>query len=542
MTDEAAPVPAGGDRLWHSIALLALLVLPLGAGAFWAYPTWDDGLFWYQLNEVGPAVWKTASGERPLLGYLLRQLGEHGLLPGSLVAFYAFTWLGTGLVARSYWRAFFPSPERQILAPVVAGLAVAPMLMQTQLIAVYPVVSAHLACVITLGACVLVGRAWRPALPLWATRLTGAVVVFGASLISEYPALATIVGSFSLAITARRDPVDLYRRKRLSWLILGGAAVVGYLVYHGTASQEARPEIRPEVTLPAQGARRLLELPVRLPFALWAGVLGEFFRGVGEITFFSGSIVGLAYGGVVAAGAFLLLRRRILTSEPLPPPPGQTRTAAFLLAALALGLVPIIVMSSSPQQNVGSRLWFPLFPIPVCLTTWLLVRALRPRFHLAIAVGTIFLSAYLCANAAATARNVRRSTDALGTTLRERLAPTGLTVALFTSYPTNTFVGSPIARPYELAARLSRNWTNEERQRFWAGATDWAPLGSHVPRFAGTCGAVPELESITGGWVRRGAVQRLLWVSLSPADGQYYIQEGSTSTGPTRCAEPAQGN
>ncbi len=523
MTEDAAPVPARDDRLWHSFALLALLVLPLGAGAFWAYPTWDDGLFWYQLNELGPAVWKTASEERPLLGFLLRQLGEHGLLPGSLVAFFAFTWLGTGLVARSYWKAFFPA-WRAFAAPV-AALAVAPMLMQTQLIAVYPVVSAHLACVVTLAACLLIGRPWQPALPLWTARVTGAGVVFAASLISEYPALATIVGSLSLALTTPREPVASFRRKRLSWLILGAAAIAGYLVYHATASLEARPEIRPEVALPAQGARRLLELPVRVPFAIWAGVLGEFFRGVGEITFFSGSIVGLAYGGVVAAGAFLLLRRRIVTSETVAPQPGQNRTAAFLVVTLALGLVPIIVMSSSPQQNIGSRLWFPLFPIPVCLTAWVLVRAFRPRFHLVLAVGTVFLSAYLCANAAATARTVRKSTDALGVVLHERLAPAGLTVALFTSYPTNSFVGSATARPAELSARLSRHWPETDRKRFWAAVTDWPPLKSHIPQFAGNCGPVPTVDSEIAGWLRRGPIERLLWVSVGP-NGEYQIAEG----------------
>lgn len=538
MTDGDAPVGARDDRLWHSLAVLALLVVPLGAGAYWAYPTWDDGLFWFQLNDLGPSIWKTASGERPVLGYLLRQLGEHGLLPGSLGVFFAITWLGTGLVARSYWREFFPAWRP--LAPVVTALAVAPVLIQTQLIAVYPIVSAHLACVVTLVVCILVGRPWRRTVPLWVARLVGALVVFAASLISEYPVLATIVGSLSLAASGRDDLPAVYRPKRLSWLILCAAAVAGYLVYHGTSSLEARPEIKPEVALVTQGARRLLELPVRVPFAIWAGALGEFFRGIGQITFFSGSIVGLAYGGLLGAGAFLLLRRRIATSEVISPNSKHTRTAGLLVVVLGLGLVPIILMATSPQQNIGSRLWFPLFPIPICLTVWLLVCAVRPRFHIVMAVGSIFLSGYLCANAAATARNIRRSTDALGSVIRERLAPAGLTVALFTSYPTNSFVGSPTPRPYELAARLSRNWTKEERHRFWAGATEWEPLASHMRHFTGACAPVAELESTTGGWVRRGPIQRLLWVSLS-ADGKYQINSGAAGAPPLRCPE-TQGN
>ena len=498
-------------------------MVPLLAGAYWTYPTWDDGLFWFQWNELGPDIWNTVSQERPLLGFILNRLGHLGLLPQVPIILFVFTWLGTGLVTRGFWNALFPRAPN--FALVAAALAMSPALIQTQLILVYPIISGHLGSVICFAVCLAVARVRRQQLP-WVALAIGAPLVFASNVLSEYALLATVVGSLALWLGVEiADPVTrTVRRNALG--ILCVAAILGYVVYHATASAAARPGIRPEIQLAEQGGRRLLEMPIRLPFALWTGVLGEFFRGVGEITFFSGSIVGLGYGGLWAAGAGALLRRqRRRGADYQESVVAGRRTPVALLAALAVGLAAIILMTNSPQQNIASRVWQPLFPLAICLTVWVLVGIIRPRFQRALMIFCVFLSAYLCANSAAAARKIRIKTDALAARIHERLSPTGLTVALFASYPTNTYVGSPIARPTELSARLSRNWPEADRKRFWAGATDWAPLKEHVPEFAGTCGRVPTVDSEVAGWVRRGPVERLLWVSFTP-DGEYQIAEG----------------
>lgn len=512
-----------------SSLLFLLLLFPIALGARWSYPTWDDGLFHFQLHEVGAQVFQAVQGrDRPLLGWLLTFLAQRGIIWPVAIALHAITWFGTGLITARYWYKFFPGVRA--LGTVVGCLAMAPLVLQTQLILVYPIFTAHLGTVVCFAVCLLSTR--TPGRPLThvAIVVLSALLVLGACLISEYSVMATLLAAAALALAPEPAASPAHaRRRRLPLLILAGTALLAYAIYHMAASAAARPEVRPEIQLTSRGFRPFLELPVRLPFAVWTGAMGELFNGFGEVLVYSGSLWGLAYGAVFAGLAYVVLgpsMRRYLRSEEKPPL--SWRSVLALLVSVAVGQVPMILMSSSPQRNIASRGWFPFFPLVACLTGALLYTLMRRRFHLVVSLACMFLGAYLCANAAASARSIRTATDELAPVIREHMSPTGLTVALFLDYPANPFVGSPIARPYELTARLTRDWPEEDRKRFWAAAYNWPPLENFVSRLPAACGAIAAIDADVGGWVRKGPVARLVWVSRTP-NGQFKVQEAAAA-------------
>lgn len=534
-------LPVGGAPAWRDSVgaslLFALLLVPLVLGALWSFPTWDDGLFYFQLNEVGPQVFKVAQGsDRPLMGWLLTALAERGVLWPIAVVLHALTWFGTGLITERYWRALFPGQWR--VGRVVACLSMAPVLVQTQLVMVYPVFTAHFGCVLAFAACLAASDLGSRSGFRQSTRAVVvtllALLIFGSALISEYAAMATVAAVLTLGLgvpTALGEAQT--RRQRTALGMLGATAVVAYGIYHMTASAAARPEVRPEIQLATRGLRPFLELPVRLPFALWAGSLGELFNGFGSVMVFSGSVWGIVFGGALSMVGYFGFRTagRAGGSEHQGLP---LRPIAALMVALAVGLTAIILMSGSPQRNIGSRTWISLFPLAACLGGAVIYTLVRRRFHFAVSMACLFLSGYLCANAAAAALSIRRATDQLGPRIHERLAPDGLTVAVFLDYPTNPYVGSPIARPYELTARVARSWSPQDQKRFWAAAYNWAPLKGFVSPLPGACGMITRVEADVGGWARRGPVAKVLWVSHT-TEGSFRIEESS----PT-CAVPEQ--
>jgi hypothetical protein len=531
----------GGGRAFDLIVVAAAVALG-GMAAWWAFPSWDDGVLWLDALEGGAAAVARNQPDRPVVGALWAALARHGLLWIGAAVTYLGTWFLTGVVTMTLWRRTFP--EWKNYAVAAALIAVAPVALETQTVAVNPIFTAHAQVALVYASQLWL---WRPdgRRAWWRVAAAGAVVL-AMALITEYAVMATVMAAGASWLLGRlqhqreamreampevtnepqSSPGPRKKNERNALLATMALAVLGYGIYHVLGNAEARPEIRPERQLAALGLLHLLEIPLRLPFTLYTGVIGEFLKDLGEVNFSRATAAGLPVGALFAAAVVLRVRRTrapATAETPQPEVPAWQRALA-LVVPLVLGLCVVIAMSSSIRGNVASRLWLSMIPVVGCLTLFVLLTVVRARFHLLVVGLAVFMAGYLEANAARGARLADRELTRLGATMRAELAPTGLTVAMFTNFPTNHAVGDAVPRPYELISHMTRGWTAGERQRFWAGAFPWQPIHDSVEGLGGICGPAQAIHSETGrGWNQHGAIAKMLWVSFD-ADGKSYVE------------------
>jgi hypothetical protein len=523
---DQATAPAGrtgGGRapFWpHALDAVAVaaVIACIALTAWWAFPSWDDALFWLAAEEKGARFLPGMVPDRPVLGWLWGQFAAHGVIGPGAVAYLAI-WSATALVTYRCWTVTFPEWRRYAVAPAL--IAVSPVLVETQAVAVNPVLTGHLGTVLVYAAFLLLNgvRSRR-----WMVRALAATIIFVGGMVSEYAALASLVAAAMFMALPASSPAALKTRRR-EYVALAIVGIVSYLIFRLTSDPNARPEVNVEHQVAANGLRRALELGIRVPLSLWHGILGEFLKDLGEINFSRVSVVGLPVGAVVAAAVGLALRARGRTSAGSEHPERQVVLAGVRMGvAFAAGLTVITFMASTIRGNLSSRLWTPLFPPAACLTTWALFLVVRRELRTAVIIAVAFLAGYLSGKAALGARYNRGQMVNLGAEIHRRLAPEGTTVAVFVNAPTNHFLGDPVARPYELIAQLTTDWPQNDRDRFWAGAYEWQPLRDSLPGLSGVCGAIPAVASEARGWSRRGPVARTLWVSFDP-DGGSHIEE-----------------
>lgn len=519
-------VATPGARLSYlDLVVLLMLVAPLAWGTGHAFPTWDDGTIWLLLDELGPAAVRAGHADRPIMGWVFATLGEHGILWHVAAAVHFVTWLGTGVIAMLIWRQLFPSLAA--LSVAAGCLAVAPILSEMQMVMANPILTGQLGMVVVYGSLLVVRAAEaRGGRRLALARALAAPAVLAVALVSEYAILSMIALSTVLAGLSLAEP-DLSRRRR-AWVSIGllaMAAAAGYLTLLGVSAANVRPEVRPAAQLGAEGLRRLSEVPLRLPFSYWTAALGAFLVKLGSVTLWSGSMWGIPYGILVAVVVDRAARRdRTPTDRPLAAEDG--RRAAFVSLAIVIVLVPVIAALSSPRGGLASRVWQPVQPLAACLTLFVLVAIARSRFRLALAVTCGFVAGYGSMNAAVTARGIHRDTIALGEKLHKELSPSGLTVAVFSDFPSNPWVGGPAPRPAELTARLTWTWPDADRRRFWAGVYTWPNLRDEMPGLGGLCSSERLLASESRGWKRRGRIERVVWVSYTP-NHEFFIEPES---------------
>lgn len=504
-----------------AVAAIAAVFICLALTAYWSFPSWDDGLFWLAAQEHGAAFLPGMVPDRPLLGWLWGQVAAHGVVvPGA--AAYLLTWGGTALVTWRCWSVLFPEWRRFAVVPAL--LAIAPVLIEIQAVAINPPLTAHLGTVLVYVAFLLLQglRANR-----WVLRGIGAAIILLGGSVSEYAPLAAVVAAMVFSVVPEEAP-EVRRVRRREYLAMAIVAVVSYGLLRLVSDPGARPEVNVEHQVAANGVRRLVELAIRVPLSLWHAVLGGFLKDLGEVNFSRTTVIGLPVGGAVAALVAASLRRGARGGAASDVEPARSVRAGLGIAGpFAIGLAVITFMASTIRGNVSSRLWIPLLPLAACLTTWALFLLVRREVRLGIAVAVAFLAGYLSANAAASARTIDAQLRAVGAQLHSRLSPSGLTAALFVNTPTNHFVGDPVARPYELMAHLTVGWPQSDRNRFWAGTYEWQPFREMVPGLDGVCGSAKTLASEARGWARKGPLARTIWVSFDP-DGGVHLEEASS--------------
>ncbi len=538
------------------LAVLSVAFLPLLYGALRAFPIWDDGDLMLMLQEHGPESFRLSMRERPFSGYLMWLLTQTGSMKVASAFFHVPMWILTGWITASLWKTFFPRYQQYAL---FAGLlAMSPIVAETQLILIVVPTIHQLSTVSVFSALLLCHHARMRSVAVFGAAVAlSAALIFLGILVSEYGVAALMAtGVLLLAIECLYP--GKYPRKRTLVIIamMVAIGIAGYVAYHVTAEAAARQTVRPEYQLRAQGLKRLLELPLRLPTALWSATLGELFKKAGEVDLRAGNGPALLFGAFLAALVFVVIRRMDHSAVAAAATTDASlsggrrgkgivalgtailrRPVLALVVAGLLPLVPIMVMKVSPRPGVLSRLWTPVVPVLSLLTIFLVVSVFSGRRRVIALLLLTFVLGFKNVNGALASVHTKDRIVQDGKAVRPLLDPTGLTAVIYTNYTGFTLGNDATPDAAELTARLTEGWTPEETKRTWVAVYSYIDGPKGLPTIAeyGVC--APEHKELTyigmpqdeldnsarQGFVRRvGPIARILWLATT-ADGTLRI-------------------
>ncbi len=234
--DAAKTSLSAGISLREALELLVLgLLAVVTTGlALRVFPAWDDGFTWILSKEDSGTMVLHSHADRPIVGAIMQFLNDRGALWRVAVAVHAVVWLGTGLVARRLWNDLFPQQTQFGLA---AGcLAIAPVICRTQLVLFNPIFFGSVQPLLVFVAVLLVWRSKRSLTIAALSAIAGAVLVFGASLLSDYALPAALCGCVLLVGTSYTQSGRVSSERLMVAAVLFVAALAGYAVYHRLAS------------------------------------------------------------------------------------------------------------------------------------------------------------------------------------------------------------------------------------------------------------------------------------------------------------------
>ena len=512
-------------RWFASVCVLAGLALAGTLFALSAYPMWDDAYLELMALDQGAASIAESVLDRPLAGQIWAWLlMDQGTFYWKAASIHWMTCFGTALFTLYIARELFPRRPAVILS--TACLAATPFLCRTQIVlAIHPIapglsaVTSFLAIFLIAGTIPSRRSAWN-----FASRwLAGAAVLVIGGLISEYfvaSALAGVVWIFFLGLGFDRPARMRSYRSSFALLVL----TVGiYLVYHQVASTEARPGVRPEIFLTQDVSwRAKVVLPVWVS-SIYTGCAGALLERMGSLRLIDYvDVASLGAGTMLAILIELLVARRRTESEP-----GEARTVRpFLLVglilAVALALLPMVVMGHHPDlSTLSSRYWAPVVPFALCASAGLLTSLLKEKRLWLLPPLFALLAGWALASDGIQAYRELRRVSAWGPEVRQHLGDSGICIAIFEN---GWQPDQPLPIDYELTARLSQTWSQQERERFWAfpdfswairkDATSGIDFDRHMDS--------PKIDRWIRGLARKGPISRVLWVYVAP-DGDLQV-------------------
>ncbi|HVX65491.1 MAG TPA: hypothetical protein VHA11_02755 [Bryobacteraceae bacterium] len=476
-----------------SLVLLATVSVSAIASAL-AFPVYDDCYLLLIVKELGRGAVQAAHPDRPIFGWLLQIVAPLVLHPVALAVLNACCWLAFGALAA----AVAASLLGRRFVPAAGVLSVAPLVVQTQTTTVTTCFAANVPVLLVLVALLLLlpaaGRGGRPG----AVRLAGAALFLIAGvLISEY-AVAAAAASISLlgVLWASRRPGGVCAGAP-AIIALTAAGTAAYFVFAALSNTSVRPEVVPQLRFAATP-------PAEVPFGIlsggWYAVAGAYGRAAAAlyITWDSKStVLALGFGLFIAVLLYFGGRREKADNHFAALP--------ALLAALAMGMLPIVFMGRSllPESAVRSRFLLPVLPFAVACTLYLYSALSKPAVR-SILIATLGLLAGF-ATVQTAAGQVREQNVArkLGDFLLERnRGRTGLTVVV---------VPSPLGSG-NLTAKITYAWPGTESRRLWVlNAEDarerFGPRSAC--RLPSAAGMQPSLR-----WHRSGHIDELAWMDL----------------------------
>ena len=234
---------SGGELL-----VLAIVTTALTTWAYLVYPAWDDGFLLILAQSGKGHVIAASIADRPVAGEIWQFFSDRGLLVQSAVVLHWLTWFATGWITIRLWKLLLPQFAR--LAVPVACLALAPVLCRIQFVLMNPIVTGQIAPVLVYLAILLLffdrGRTFAQQAVI--SVVAAAMVLLG-SLFSEYSVPAVIVGAILIIGVDFGQSGGLTRRQGAAAFVLLAAGAIGYLVYHHLGNPNARPGVRPELSL-----------------------------------------------------------------------------------------------------------------------------------------------------------------------------------------------------------------------------------------------------------------------------------------------------
>ncbi len=475
-----------------------VLVLTLGAVA--SFPELDDTYLFLMLRESGPAAIVPAHPDRPLAAHLW-QLGARALGSGfwpAAFALHAALWFLLGLCAARLMTRLFP--ERRRYAAVAGSLAVAPLVVQTQLstvtISLLGLVSVLLGYLaIELGGR-YVSRAQGTAL------VAGCAAIAGGALFSEYAVPVALAGAILLgAGVASAEGRSRWRRAAAA---LTATALGAFLLYHVAGDSSARHRVDP--LRPLLYPERLIDAPLDLATRAWQVVAGAYGTGAGNLRVSwdtKSSLVALAGGCALAAGlAWIVRPPRSGADAALEPPP---RSTVIGILALAAGLAPVALMQAYEPTAFASRFHLPVVPVAAALTVSLALAMARPRFRIAAVVLLGLVAGAASVRHAWTGWKRQQTMAAIGAAVRPLIrGADGLTLVVLSGDPACPF-------DYACTGEATADWTAEEGRAVWFATPRELPFDlAHPAACAGRLALDQGLRSVT----RRGRIGQLLWVDV----------------------------
>ena len=384
-----------------------------------------------------------------MLAQTARVFGEHRFLY-IMVGLLAWSLLAAETAA--LWKRLYP--ELRSLWPVAALASVSPILAHVQFTTVTTVYPCLLPVELVFGA-VIVAVSRRDRLAMVAALLLAAT----AAAVSEY-GVAT-----SLAATA----FLLVRREKRSAGTIFIGALAGYAVYRAMSDVAVR-----RVTNPSLQVSRLVERPLvpipRIRRPVWDSLVGAWGRAAGRLVLdwnSKSTLIATALALLVAL-AVVRLARAPAVPDGDPPPPASRRRLGSLVAAVAAGLIPAVVIKGWPlSHQYDTRILLPVSSFACCATMGILALFVRRRY-LPIALALLsFLAAdqlVICAwQERRLSIELARTSDALRPLVHR---VDGLTVLVTGGWPDRT--------NEELTGRMTYRWSSEDARRLWIERPDAA--------------------------------------------------------------------
>lgn len=376
-------------RSIYEVGLLAALVTALTAAGAWIYPIWDDGRLLLAIQESGSqAIWINF-GNRPLAALFYIFLMNHEAFLFASIVLNWSTWLGMGLVTMRFWRLMFPAHARFALLPAL--LSVAPILTKVQL------------AILTIPTIVMIG----PLLGFIAIFMflseqpgrsrkvivasAGLVLLALSILISEYAVVTAVVAFILVSAKAISYSAE---RKRWQWVVPASivmCTLMSYFVYLWLGRGSGKDAFRPGYMLQVPGWR-IRGIPFRWLSGIWRGEIGGLLESLGSFTLNSkAALLSFVCGAVVSALVVLLIHKQGAVEFTLQ----QDRFSIItLLVAVAVALIPVVLMDRTLETKWDSRFWLPVMPVLSSLSVYILFYVLKPRLYILVPVLCGFLAGY----------------------------------------------------------------------------------------------------------------------------------------------------
>lgn len=501
--------------------LLALLVVALALtfAAAMVHPVWDDA--WLaMLLDAGGSI-SSNMKDRPLVGLIWQTLSETSLLWSSGYVIHCGVWFFTAVVGMCIWRAFYPGFAQYSL--LIGCLILAPVICKTQMVILTTMLTSHLPVLLVYAAYLLkvyIVRNQATSKRRFFLHATSPALVIFAGLLSEYAVPAAAACAILLFFSLRTLQVPR-RQVVLTLAVWFGAVFVSYVAYWLIADPGARDEVRPETVLSHGLMRRLLNAGLVLLTNVWSLVAGNLLNGLASLRIavsFYGLTVLLI--GLIAGLGLIKWTGRQSKCEPLvfqKISPGSSNLA--MLAALLIGCLPVVLMRPyGTYAEMGTRFWLPVLPVAASFSIAVALQIIRKRHYWVLSglVGCLLVQSV--AEQVSNMLRVERVTKRCGPVLRQNLSECGITVAEFVFEDRRW-----IPYDYELTARLTRGWSQGERERFWAHPTLDYTRQAVGGRVWGNQLASTQMQLSIRGVNRNGMVSRVLLVRVQRT-GEFDIQ------------------